>query len=69
MANPLLVGVDVHRQTNSTCLMDRDGHLLGRRFTIDNNRPGTEAFVRQVAQQILAGDFDAIQIAAEATGW
>lgn len=69
MANPLLVGVDVHRQTNTGCLMDRDGQLLGRRFTIDNNRPGTEAFVRQVAQQVVAGDFDAIQIAAEATGW
>jgi hypothetical protein len=69
MANPLLVGVDVHRQTNTGCLMDRDGHLLGRRFTIDNNRPGAEAFVRQVAQQVVAGDFDAIQIAAEATGW
>jgi len=69
MANPLLVGVDVHRQTNTGCLMDRDGQLLGRRFTIDNNHPGAEAFVRQVAQQVVAGDFDAIQIAAEATGW
>jgi transposase len=69
MANPLLVGVDVHRQTNTGCLMDRDGQLLGRRFTIDNNRPGAEAFVRHVAHQVVAGDFDAIQIAAEATGW
>ncbi len=69
MANPLLVGVDVHRQTNTCCLMDRDGQVLGRRFTIDNNRPGAEAFVRQLAHQVLAGDFDAIQIAAEATGW
>jgi transposase len=69
MANSLLVGVDVHRQTNTACLMDRDGHPLGRRFTIDNNRPGAEAFVHQVAQQVVAGDFDAIQIAAEATSW
>ena len=69
MANPLLVGVDVHRQTNTTCLMASDGHPLGRRFTIDNNRPGTEAFVHQVAHQVVAGDFDAIQIAAEATSW
>jgi transposase len=69
MANPVLVGVDVQRQTNTGCLMDRDGDLLGRRFTIDNNRPGAEAFVRQVAQEVVAGDFDALQIAAEATGW
>ena len=69
MPNPLLVGVDVHRQTNTVCLMDQAGHPRGPRFTIDNNRPGTEAFVRQVAHQVTEGDFDAIQIAAEATGW
>ena len=69
MPNPLLVGVDVHRQTNTVCLMDQAGHLLGPRFTIDNNRPGAEAFVRQVAHQVVAGDFDAIQIAAEATSY
>ena len=69
MPNPLLVGVDVHRQTNTVCLIDVAGHLLGPRHTIDNNRPGAELFVRQLAQKMADGDFDAIQIAAEATGW
>jgi Transposase/Transposase IS116/IS110/IS902 family len=69
MSNPLLVGVDVHRQTNTVCLMDAAGHLLGPRRTIDNNRPGAEGLVHQLAHQMAAGDFDAIQIAAEATGW
>jgi transposase len=69
MSNPLLVGVDVHRQTNTVCLMDAAGHLLGPRRTIDNNRPGAEVLVHQLAHQMAAGDFDAIQIAAEATGW
>jgi transposase len=69
MPNPLLVGVDVHRQTNAVCLMDQAGHVLSPRLTIDNNRPGAELFVRQIAHQVEAGDFDAIQIAAEATGW
>jgi transposase len=69
MPNPLLVGVDVHRQTNTACLMDAAGQVLGPRLTIDNNRPGAEVFVRHLAQQVAAGDFDAIQIAAEATGW
>jgi len=69
MPNPLLVGVDVHRQTNTVCLMDQAGHVLGPRFSIDNNRPGAEAFVHQVAHQVVTGDFDAIQIAAEATGY
>jgi transposase len=69
MSNPLLVGVDVHRQTNTVCLMDQAGHLLGPRRTIDNNRPGAELLVQQLAQKMEAGDFDTIQIAAEATGW
>lgn len=69
MSNPLLVGVDVHRQTNTVCLMDAAGHLQGPRRTIDNNRPGAEVLVHQLAHQMAAGDFDAIQIAAEATGW
>jgi len=69
MSNPLLVGVDVHRKTNTVCLMDGQGRELAPRFTVDNNRPGTETFIRRVAQQVVAGDFDAIEIAAEATGW
>jgi transposase len=69
MSNPLLVGVDVHRQTNTVCLMDLAGHVLARRRTIDNNRPGAALLVDHLAQQMEAGDFDTIQIAAEATGW
>jgi transposase len=69
MSNPLLVGVDVHRTIHTVCLMDRQGHEVARRFTVDNNRPGTETFMRQIAQRVVDGDFDAIHIAAEATGW
>ena len=69
MSNPLLVGVDVHRKTNTVCLMDRQGEETSPRFTVGNSHPGTQAFVHQVAQQVVAGDFDAIKIAAEATGW
>src|SRR5215831_8953475 len=69
MSNPLLVGIDVHRTTNTVCLMDRQGREVAPRFRVDNNRPGTDAFVGQVSQRVVTGDFDAIQIAAEATGW
>ena len=51
------------------CIMDREGEEAGDRFTVQNNRPGTAAFVREVAQRALEGDFDAIHIASEATGW
>lgn len=69
MSNPLVVGVDVHRQTNTVAMMNSQGQEVTPRFTIDNNRPGCETFVQQVAQQVIAGDFDAIHLAAEATGW
>lgn len=36
---------------------------------MDNNLPGAQSFLHQVAQQVAAGNFDAIHIAAEATGW
>jgi len=69
MSNPLLVGVDVHRKSNTVCLMDRQGREVAPRFSVDNNRPGTETFIQNVARQVVAGHFDAILIAAEATGW
>ncbi len=69
MTRPLLVGVDVHRATNTVALLDSEGREVAPRFTVPNNRPGTETFIHKVAQQVLAGNFDAIHIAAEATGW
>jgi transposase len=69
MSQPLVVGIDPHRKTNTVCVMDREGEEVCDRFTVQNNRPGTAAFVREVAQRALEGDFDAIHIAAEATGW
>ena len=69
MSNPLLVGVDVHRKTNTVCVMDRQGREIAPRFTVDNNRPGTQAFIQQLTRLVVEGDFDAIHIAAEATGW
>jgi hypothetical protein len=69
MSNPLWVGVDPHRKTNTVCMMDQDGQEIGKRFTVQNNRPGTDAFVREVALRAVEGDFDAIHIADEATGW
>jgi len=41
MTDPLLVGVDVHRKTNTVRFMDIAGSEVGARFTVDNNLPGT----------------------------
>ena len=69
MSDPLVVGIDPHRKTNTVCMMDRHGDEVCDRFTVQNNRPGTESFVHEVALRVLEGDLDAIHIASEATSW
>lgn len=69
MHNPLLVGTDVHRKTNTISLMDRAGQVLAPPCAFENNRPGTRALAHQLAQRMRTGGFDGLQIAAEATGW
>jgi len=69
MTKPLLVGADVHRKTNTICLMDGQSGTVGDKFTVDNNRPGTAALARELATAVVAGHYEALHIAAEATGW
>lgn len=69
MTNPLVVGVDVHRQNNAIAIMNSQGNEVTPRFRVANNLPGTQEFAHQVAQLMTAGDFDTLVIAAEATGW
>jgi len=69
MSNPLLVGVDVHRKTNVVCFMKRDGQEIGQRFSVQNNRQGTANLAQAIDSLATEEGCDAIQIAAEATGW
>lgn len=69
MSNPLLVGVDVHRKTNTVALMDLFGREAAPGFTIDNNRPGAQALAQRINELVAEQGYDAIHIAAEATGW
>ena len=67
-SNSLLVGVDVHRKTNTICFMNRDGQEVGQRFSVQNNHQGTAALARAIDTLATEEGYDAIQIAAEATG-
>ncbi|RPI78284.1 MAG: IS110 family transposase [Chloroflexi bacterium] len=69
MRNVLIVGVDIHRKTNTFCLMDESGVEQRPRFSLDNNRPGTRKFVEQVVDVMQNEEFDELRLAAEATGW
>ncbi|MDX1522293.1 MAG: IS110 family transposase [Anaerolineae bacterium] len=69
MGQTLIVGVDPHRKRNVMQLMDSQGQVLGPPLRVANNRPGTVAFVDHVVQQMAEGEYEAIQVASEATGW
>ena len=67
MSKPLLVGVDVHRKTNTICVMDGQGQEVVPRSTIENNQPATGIMAQDLAHLMLQGDYDSLHIAAEAT--
>jgi len=69
MSHPLLVGADVHRKTNTLSAMDASGREVTPRFRVENNRPGTAAVAQKLNALAAAGGYDAILLAAEATGW
>lgn len=69
MSNPLLVGIDVHRKTNTVAIMDLTGRQVAPSFTVANNRPGAAALAQALYATATEQGHDAVHIAAEATGW
>jgi len=69
MGQTLIVGVDPHRKNNVMQLMDSQGQQLGSPLRVSNNRPGTTAFVEHVVEQMECGQYEALELASEATGW
>jgi transposase len=63
----LIVGVDVHRRTNVTQVIDGVGEVIERPGRFSNNRTGTEQFANCLAQIAQSGGYRTIHIAAEAT--
>jgi transposase len=69
MSNPLVVGIDVHRKTHTVALMEQSGREVVPRFTVDNNRPGAATLAQKLQATVQQSGYDAIHVAAEATGW
>jgi transposase len=69
MSHPLFVGLDVHSQTNRVCLMDQAGESWGRRFSVTNNRPGSQLLIVRLVEALRQGEFDSLRLAVEATNW
>lgn len=64
----LLVGVDIHRCTNVVQVINGAGAMISGPQRVANNRPGTDAFIHELALLAQAGGFNRIHVAAEATG-
>jgi transposase len=69
MKRPLFLGVDVHRKTNTFCLMEVSGAQVVPHFTLENNRPGTVRLIQKVREIMQVNGFSELRVAAEATGW
>jgi len=69
MKNPLIVGMDTHRQTNVVRVEDGRGQPIGKPLRASNNRPGIEGLAGQLDAMARQGGFDGITLASEATGW
>ena len=63
----LIVGVDVHRRTNVTQVIDGQGEIIDRPGRFANNRTGTDKLAECLAQIAQSGGYRTIHIAAEAT--
>lgn len=63
----LIVGVDVHRRTNVTQVIDGAGEVVERPGRFANNRTGTEQLVTRLVRIAQDGGYRAIHVAAEAT--
>lgn len=69
MNQSLIVGIDPHRKKNVMQLMDSQGQVVGAPLRVANNRPGTALFIEHLTEQMQGGQYQALQIASEATGW
>ncbi len=63
----LIVGVDVHRRTNVTLVMDGGGDVVDKHHSFANNGSGTKQFARYLTRIAETGGFATIHMAAEAT--
>lgn len=69
MKATLYVGVDIHRQTNTFCFLNGQGQRVHPHLTLENNQPGTQAFLQEVHTMMDVDGFDELRVAVEATGW
>lgn len=69
MTTILCVGADVHQEELHLCAIDKtDGHLIGKRLTVKNNRPGADQTITYLSELMTQHGFTQLEFGLEATG-
>ncbi|MBI4786435.1 MAG: hypothetical protein HY782_05245 [Chloroflexi bacterium] len=69
MPTTLCVGGDIHQETLQLRAIDKtDGHEVGQRLTVQNNRPGAEQAIAHLVQLLTQHGYTQLEFGLEATG-
>ena len=64
----MVIGIDIGKEFNAVCLMDKEGYVLGRYPKINNSRKGFDYFRAVVEQMKRDRGFSHVLIGMEPTG-
>ena len=69
MPTILCVGGDIHQDELHLRATDKtDGHEVGQRLTVKNNRPGADQTIMQLVQWLTQHGYTHLEFGLEATG-
>ena len=62
----IYVGIDIAKDKHDCCILDANGKMISKVFTISNNKEGFDALFQKISS--VSDDFSQIKIGLEATG-
>jgi transposase len=64
----LIAGIDIGGSNNDVCAVSDTGEVIAAHRRFAHTRPGSEGLATWLAEQMVEGDFERLQIAGESTG-
>jgi transposase len=64
----LIAGIDIGGSNNDVCAVSDTGEVIAAHQRFAHTRPGSEGLATWLAEQMVEGDFERLQIAGESTG-
>ena len=62
----IYVGIDIAKDKHDCCILDANGKMISKVFTISNNKEGFDILYQKISA--ISSDFSQIKIGLEATG-